>query len=497
MTSATSLIINNADVLDGLGSPARRANVVVADGRVIAVRDPESGDTGPDGARVFDGTGRVVCPGFIDVHTHDDSAVLVDPGMVCKVTQGVTTVVTGNCGIGLAPHSPALAAMLAGELRAILGYPAPAEFDTFGDFLDGLAAVPCALNRVGLVPHGALRMAAMADPSGPADNTEVERMCELLAASLDAGGVGLSTGLVYHPGRASTSAELARLCEVLALHDGIYCSHMRDEGAGLLASIDELVGLGRATGCRVHISHLKAIGVEGMPRMEQALEAIEDATAEGVSITADAYPYTSGSTALAPALRVARSSATMPRALRVVSAPEFTELEGRALLDIADDWGTTEDEAVERIDARDGSVTAIIEMMQPETVWAAISSPHAMIGSDGLPSPRGRTHPRLYGTYPRVLHRYLQPDGPLELADAVRRMTSLPAQRFGAVDRGVLAPGKVADLVVFDPATVRDRATPEQPDLLSQGIDLVVVNGEVVVEHATPTGARPGQVVRA
>jgi N-acyl-D-amino-acid deacylase len=497
MTGATALIIKNADVLDGLGSPPRRADVLVADERVVAVRDPESGDAGPDGARVVDGTGRMVCPGFIDVHTHDDSAVMADPDMACKTTQGVTTVVTGNCGIGLAPHSPALAAMLAGELRAILGYAASAEFDTFGDYLDGLAAVPCALNRVGLVPHGALRMAAMAEPAGPADDAEVDRMCELLAASLEAGGVGLSTGLVYHPGRGSTSAELARLCEVLAAHDGIYSSHMRDEGAGLLTSIDELVGLGRETGCRVHISHLKAIGVEGMPRMEKALRAIEDAADSGVSITADAYPYTSGSTALAPALLVARSSATVPRALRVVSAPDFTELEGRALLDIADEWGISEDEAVERIEARDGSVTAVIEMMQPDTVRAAISSPHSMIGSDGLPSPRGRTHPRLYGTYPRVLHRYVRPGGPLELADAVRRMTSLPAQRFGATDRGVIAPGNFADLVVFDPARVRDRATPEQPDLISEGIDLVVVNGEVVVDHATPTGARPGQVVRA
>ena len=502
MESSATLIVRNAGVLDGLGSQVRPCDVVVAGNRIAAITDSGSDEVsdavGSAGraARVVDGGGRILSPGFIDVHSHDDAAVCVDPSMLCKTSQGVTTVVLGNCGIGLAPHSPALARQLSGELNAVLGYAVPGQFPEYGDYLQFLADSACAVNRVGLVPHGALRLAVMSDPNRQADSGEIDRMCALLRAALGAGAVGMSTGLVYHPGRFASEAELARMCQVLAEADGIYVSHIRDEGARLLESVDEALRLGRTTGCSVHVSHLKAIGLDGMDRMQRALEAINQAAGSGVSVTFDVYPYTSGSTALEPALRAANSSDTSPRAVRIVSAPELPDFEGRHLFDIAKEWGMDQEQAVARILELDSSVTAAIELMAPETVAAAIVSPVAMIGSDGLPNPRGRSHPRLYGTFPRVLRRYTRPDGPLELADAVRRMTSFPARRFGAPDRGVIQPGMRADLVLFDPDTVRDRSTDAQPDLLADGIELVVVNGTITVERQAPSRAFAGELVR-
>lgn len=502
MDRAVTLIIKNAGVLDGLGSPLRRCDVVVAGDRIAAVADASSGEgSGPGDAvsaavRVVDGRGRVVCPGFIDVHSHDDAAVCMDPSMLCKTSQGVSTVVVGNCGIGLAPDSQPLARLLTTELSAVLGYRVPARFPAYRDYLQFLADSACAVNRIGLVPHGALRLASMTGPSREATGNEIGRMCSLLGSALEAGAAGLSTGLVYSPGRFASAAELARLCQVLADFDGLYVSHIRDEGARLLESIDEILQLGRATGCRIHVSHLKAIGLDGMDRMQSALAAIHHAAECGVSVTFDVYPYTSGSTALEPALRAANSSVTAPRAVRVISAPRLPHLEGRYLADIAEEWGVGQEQAVARILEQDGSVTAVIEMMAAQTVAAAIASPLAMIGSDGLPNPRGRTHPRLYGTFPRVLHQYAGPGGPLEPAEAVRRMTSFPAQRFGVPDRGVIAPGMRADLLLFNPETVCDRSTDEQPDLLADGIDLVVVNGAVTVERQVPSRALAGELVR-
>ncbi|GAA2588925.1 N-acyl-D-glutamate deacylase [Dactylosporangium fulvum] len=496
--SAAGLFITNVDVVDGLGTPARRRDVLVVDGRIAAVAEPgdaSSPATGDAGLRVVDGGGRVLAPGFIDVHAHDDAAVLTDPTMLCKTSQGVTTVVLGNCGIGLAPHSAALGRQLAGELAAVLGYAIAQQPTGYGDYLRLLHESPSALNRAGLVPHGALRLAAMGDAARAADEAEIDAMCDLLTAALEAGAVGMSTGLVYHPGRYAQTRELQRLCEILAAQGAVYASHIRDEGARVLESISEVLALGRSTGCQVHVSHLKATGLDGIDRMRSALDDIHAAAEAGVSVTFDVYPYTSGSTALEPALRAATSSATYPRAVRVISAPDLRELEGRYLADLAEEWGTTQEQAVALIAERDDSVTAVIEMMSPDTVAAALASPLAMIGSDGLPNPRGRTHPRMFGTFPRVLGRYVRPEGSLDLVDVIRRMTSLPAQRFGLLDRGTIQVGGCADLVLFDPATVRDRATHDEPDLLADGIEMVIVNGAVTVERQTPSAALAGDVL--
>ena len=491
---SAGLLVTDVDVVDGLGAPAQRRDVLVADGRIAAVTVPGSVPP-PATGRVVDGRGRVLSPGFVDVHTHDDTAVLSDPAMLCKTSQGVTTVVLGNCGIGIAPHSEALGRHLAGELAAVLGYAVPQQPPTYGDYLRLLRESPSALNRAGLVPHGALRLAAMSDAGRGADASEIDAMCDLLSAALEAGAVGMSTGLVYDPGRYAQTRELERLCEVLAAHGAVYASHIRDEGAGLLASIAEVLALGRDTGCRVHVSHLKATGPAGNERMRSALDDIHAAAEAGLPVTFDVYPYTSGSTALEPALRAARSSATSPRAVRIVSAPALPEIEGRHLADLAEEWGITEEQAVARIAERDPSVTAVIEMMSADTVAAALASPLAMIGSDGLPNPRGRTHPRLFGTFPRVLGRYVRPAGPLDLVDVIRRMTSLPAERFGLHDRGAIEVGRRADLVLFDPATVRDRATHDAPAQLADGVEMVVVNGVVTVERQTPSGALAGDVL--
>jgi N-acyl-D-amino-acid deacylase len=469
------LLIRNCMVIDGTGSAPFSGDVAVRGGRIAAL-----GDLGTMAANhEMDAAGRVVAPGFIDVHTHDDHALL-EGSMTPKVSQGVTTVVAGNCGVSLAPL------VFTGELPAPLrllgetGY----RFESFGAYLEALEACPAAVNAALLVGHSTLRVATMSDTSHPASPGEIAAMRGLLREALDSGAAGFSTGLFYPAGRAAPMTEVIALLETLAGTGAVYATHMRDEADGVEESLAESFETARRAGVPLIISHHKCMGRPNFGRSSRTLALIDRARREQ-SVGLDVYPYTAGSTELLTAL-IGQAS----RVIVTWSRPH-PELAGRDLADIAATWGVDEAAAVERLQP----AGAIYFMMDETDVQRIMSYPHAMIGSDGLPHDE-HPHPRLWGTFPRVLGRYVRELGLLTLEDAVHRMTGLPAAQFGLVDRGVLRPGAFADIVVFDAATVADRATFEAPKNPADGIDLVVVNGEIVYRDGQPTGARPGRVLR-
>jgi N-acyl-D-amino-acid deacylase len=475
------MLIRGATVFDGTGAPGVARDVAVRGDRIAA---PTAADEGV----VIDGTGLALAPGFVDVHTHDDAAVLVEPEHRCKTLQGVTTVVAGNCGMGIAPHPYALR-MFAAWTPGLEDAPA---WDGYGGYLDHLDAHPASCNVGVLVGHGTVRAAGHAD---------LDEMSALVREGMDAGALGLSTGLIYEPGRYSTTEELVELARVAG--DGLYATHMRNEADHLLDAVAEAIRIGEEAGVRVQISHHKASGRANWGRVRESLAMIDDARARGVDVALDQYPYTAGSTSLYAVVQNGSLDAgagglgeLAPEHVLVASANDHPDWEGRHLGEIAELLGVTPRAAADAVIAgTNGSAIVVLESMSEDDVRTVLRHPRTMIGSDGIPSP-GKPHPRLWGTFPRVLGRYARDEGVLSLAEAVRRMTSLPCATFGLTDRGVIRDGAYADLVLFDPATIADVGTYDDPARPPTGIRAVLVNGEVVVRDGEHTGARPGRALR-
>ena len=429
----------------------------------------------------MDVSGKIVAPGFIDVHTHDDRALFATPEMAAKASQGVTTVVTGNCGISLAP-------LLLDEAPPppldLIGDSADYRYGRFADYFAAFDRSPSALSAACLVGHSTLRVGAMNALDRPANDTELAQMCERLQEALDAGAVGLSSGLAYAPAARAPPAEIETLARLLRPARALYTTHMRNEGGAVLDSLDESFAAGRAAGVPVVISHHKTIGRENFGRTAETLPVIAEAIAHQ-EVGLDAYPYIASSTVL--------NAAQAERALKVLvtwskSAPEQA---GRELSAIAADWGVSEKEAVDRLQP----AGAVYWTMDEADVQRVLRFEHTMIGSDGLPHD-SHPHPRLWGAFPRVLGHYCRDLGLFSLEEAVRRMTGLSATRFGLTGRGILTAGAYADVTVFDPAHVADRATFEAPMTPAAGIEHVFVNGRPVWAEGKPTGERPGRALR-
>ncbi|MCP5373038.1 MAG: D-aminoacylase [Hyphomicrobiales bacterium] len=469
------LIIRGGTVVDGSGGPRRAADLAVGGGRIAAV-----GDLGGAAAREeIDAAGLVVAPGFIDAHTHDDQAVFADPAMTPKVSQGVTTVIAGNCGLSLAPRSyPGVGA----PPSALLGTPAEYRFPTVAGYRAALEESPAALNLALLVGHSTLRIDAMDnDIDRPATAAEIAAMADKLDESLAAGAIGLSTGLAYPVAKAAPTDEVVALAQRLPAHGGIYTTHMRDEGAAVLDSIAETAEIGRRSGARVVISHHKCAGEANWGRSVETLAAIE-AARETLELDFDVYPYTASSTVLLP------DWAPQARRILVTWSDPHPEMAGRELAAIAADWGCDRDAAIRRL----MPAGAIYFTIDEGDLRRILAHRRAMVGSDGIPGDR-HPHPRLWGTFPRVLGRYVREAELLTLEEAVFRMTGLTAQVFGLAGRGVLAPGNHADLTLFDPATVLDEADFDHPKRPARGIHSVWVAGQAVWRDSTATGARPGR----
>ena len=471
------VLFTGGTVIDGTGAPRVRADVAISGDRVAAVGDL----AGAPAARAIDASGRIVSPGFIDAHTHDDNLLLVDRDVTPKTSQGVTTVIAGNCGVSLAPLRPGRPVPPPLDL---LGGPADFRFPRFADYVAALDEAPPAANAGLLVGHSALRLDTMDDVDRPATTGEIDAMRERLAEGMEAGALGFSTGLIYGPNKAATTDEVAAVAEVAGAAGGLYVTHMRNEANDIEEAMEEAFEIGRRAGAGVVISHHKCAGRENFGRSGETLALIEK-TRRNQSVGLDVYPYTAGSTVLMPEM--------VDKAERVIvtwSEPH-PEHAGRDLPDVAAEMGLDPVAAAERLQPAGG----IYFLMDEADVRRIMAYEHSMIGSDGLPHDR-HPHPRLWGTFPRVLGHYARELGLLTLEDAVRRMTGLSAAQFGLTDRGEVRTGAYADLVMFDAETVADRATFDEPTRPAAGIDVVMVNGAVVYEEGRHTGNRPGRALR-
>ena len=472
------MILRGGTIIDGTGRARYRADVAIAGERIAEIGP---GLAKAAGAREIDVSGKVVAPGFIDVHTHDDRALLASPDMSAKASQGVTTVVTGNCGVSLAPL--ALDRVPPPPLD-LIGDAADYAYPRFADYLAALDRSPAALNAACLVGHSTLRVGTMPELHRAARPDEIAMMGERLQEALDAGAIGLSTGLYYAPAFHAPPSEIEALAARLHPAGALYTTHMRDEAEHVIDSLEESFGVGRAAGVPVVVSHHKTTGVANFGRTAETLPKIA-ATMAGQEIGLDAYPYIASSTVL--------RRERIEDALKVLitwskAAPEQA---GRPLDEIARDWGVDIDTAVTRLQP----AGAIYWMMDEADVRRVLAFEPTMIGSDGLPHDV-HPHPRLWGTFPRVLGHYCREIGLFSLEAAVRKMTGLSAARFGLTGRGIIAAGAYADLCVFDADGVIDRASFAEPTLPAAGIDHVFVNGRPVWFEGKPTGERPGKALR-
>jgi len=480
------LIIRNGSVIDGTGAHAFPADVAVRDGRIAGVGGRVDGEA----ERVIDADGLAVAPGFIDVHAHDDDAVM-STCMDFKLMQGVTTDIVGNCGAGMAPRDPARPPMPG--VNVVLGASQKGDWQTFGEYLDAVERADLAVNVGCFVPHGAVRYSALGMERREPDEAQLARMRDAVAEGMAAGALGLSTGLIYPPGAFARTEEIVALAAAAAEHGGIYMTHMRDEGERLLEAIEEAVRIAREAGLPLEISHHKAAGRENWGKTEQSIALIERERKAGADVNFDAYPYTAGSTILAV---MARRPEAGPDSVIVSSVRGKPEFEGKTLAQIAEMLGVPAEKAAQRVLEADSSAVAVFFMMDEADVRRVLAHPLCMIGSDGIPSPTGKPHPRLYGTFPRVLGTYVREERLFTLEEGVRKMTSLPARRMDLAERGELREGFAADIVVFDPETVDDRATYEEPRQYPEGIEYVIVNGQVAAEGGKQTAARAGRLLR-
>lgn len=529
------LIIRNGMVIDGSGAPGMRADVGVGGGHVLVVGDL----SGVIGAREIDATGRCVSPGFIDIHTHSDRSTLVNPRMESKIRQGVTTEIGGLCGLSLAPLDHADTPAAARVTRDVAKIGMQRTWLSLSDLYARVEQTGLACNYASFVGHGVIRAAVMGYDDRPPSDDERAGMQRLLRQSMADGALGLSTGLIYPPGIFAQTAEITELCGVLRETDGLYTSHIRNEGNMLHEAVDEFVTVCRDVGVRGQMSHHKADGKANWGKVHGSLRQLEDARAAGVDVMCDQYPYTAYSTGLAMVLppwaldgdraatlrrvddaaardRIRADIATgLPgwenmamesgwENMVVTGAPHMPECAGKSLTDIADARGSDEvDATCALLIAHRMDVSIVGHSMDEGDVETVMRWPLTSIGSDGSalapygPLGMGMPHPRSYGTFPRVLGRYVRERGILRVEEAVHKMTGLPAARLNLSQRGLLRTGYWADIAVWDAATVADTATYTAPHQYPVGITTVIVNGTVVInERGEQSGTLPGRILR-
>ncbi|MBE0614059.1 MAG: D-aminoacylase [Burkholderiales bacterium] len=471
------LLIRNAMVIDGTRRPRFAGDIGVRDGRIADI-----GLLAAARAEIeIDAHGKIAAPGFIDAHTHDDRLLSSDPAMTPKVSQGVTSVVIGNCGISLAPLVDAAPPPPLDLIDDGGAY----RFPDFASFLEELEGRPAASNAACLVGHTTLRVAAMSRLDRAATAAETARMQEMAREALAAGAVGLSTGTYYPPAAHATTEEIIAVAQPLKDYGGRYVTHMRHEDDRIAESMEETFRIGREVGVPVFISHHKVVGPRNHGRSAETLALLAKA-GERQSVCLDCYPYNASSTILR-ADRIALSS----RILITWSKPH-PEFAGMELAQAAGRLGLSQEQAVASL----SPAGAIYFSMDETDVQRILQFDETMVGSDGLPHDL-KPHPRLWGTFPRVLGHYCRDLGLFPLETAVYKMTGLTARNFGLKERGVLKAGYWADITLFDAAGIGDAASFEAPTLPARGIDSVIVNGVPVWREGRSTGARPGRVLRA
>jgi N-acyl-D-amino-acid deacylase len=522
------VIIENGTIVDGSGNPWFYGDIGVKAGKISRIgclREHRAVER-------IDGRGLMVCPGFIDIHCHSDGLIFRDPPEQGKVLQGVTTETIGNCGISLAPTSHETLELLKKYTAAFCaGVPLAWNWHTVGDYLRQVEAVGSITNAAALVGHGTIRIAVMGFDDRKPTGEEMVNMKRLVAEALADGAFGMSSGLIYPPGLFSTTDELVELCKVVAAEGGIYTTHMRGETDMVLDSVKEALEIGRKSGVSVEISHHKTAGRDNWGKSRQTLELVEAARRDGIDVTCDVYPYTAANTMLGALLppwmheggtqvlltrlkepenrrRIKRELITsLPgwenyakasgwENIYIASSRKATTYEGKSMQEIADVKHIDPAEAMfDLMIETEGDVLMTFFMMCEDDVSYIMRHPAVMVASDAIPS-TGKPHPRYFGTFPRVLGKYVRKDNVLPLEEGIRKMTSMPAQKLGLRNRGLLKEGMWADITVFDPRQIEDKATYQDPQQYAVGIKYVLVNGKFAVREGKYTGAKSGQVLR-
>jgi N-acyl-D-amino-acid deacylase len=472
------LIVRNATVIDGTRAPRFSGDIGVRAGAIADIGRLEDAKAEIE----IDASGLVAAPGFIDAHTHDDRLLLSDRDVTPKLSQGVTTVVTGNCGISLA-HAPAPAGAPTPPLDLLDAEGGWFRFGSFRAYREALESSPAAINAACLVGHTTFRVATMDDLGRVATASEIAKMREMARESLEAGAIGISTGTAYPPAACASTEEIVEVCSPIRELGGLYVTHMRNEDDAIVDSMEETFRIGRALRCGVVISHHKCVGTRNHGRSPETLALIAERMKDQ-SVGLDCYPYIASSTVLRYD-RLSQSS----RVIVTWSKPH-PEFSGVDLTEVAKRLGTSRAEAVEAIKP----AGAIYFMLDENDVQRILAFGDTMIGSDGLPHD-AKPHPRLWGTFPRVLGHYARDLALFPLEVAVHKMTGLTAARFGLEDRGVLRKGAHADITLFDPDTIIDAADFQESTRPAVGIEAVIVNGVPVWRGGKATGARPGTVL--
>ena len=529
---APETLIRNARIVDGTGAPWYRGDMIISDGKIQRIGHGLRADSD---AEIVDAGERYLAPGFIDAHCHDDLIFLRERGRTEKAMQGVTSIVVGNCSFSLYPSTPASAPMLREHFAGLLGETEDSEiFADLAGYRQALEGEGIALNLVSLVGHAALRLAVMGFDQRMAGVDEIEAMCVLLGEQLRQGACGLSLGLVYPPSAFADEAELVALAKTVAAHGRLLAAHIRSYEAGLFDAMEEFGGLLRQSGAAGLLSHLQSAGRPNWGQIPRTIERLEAMREEGIDVSFDMYPYPAGSTwllqLLPPAVMdggldglkrrladpkqcaiirdwVENGGEAFPGESKVnligwenvrlsaIGVAELKHLEGSDMGGAAQVLGITPFDLMLRFIAEDSGQTGIILFQLDEAdLHAACCSRLYMAGSDGLPRPGSKPHPRAFGTFPRIAGTLRRDKKWFSLEDAVRRMTSVAAQRFQLRDRGLIRPGLAADLVLFEDA-ISDRATFQDSTQLATGISHLWVNGGAVIRDGRQTENRPGRVI--
>ena len=519
------ILFSGGLIADGSGSALRRGNVGIKSGSISIT------DQLPESVHTIDITGQVIAPGFIDIHTHSDLTLLSNPLAESKIRQGVTTEVIGNCGYGVAPNPYVNRENPLRSGLAFIDVDPAIEWDWSDQagFLASLSNSGVSLNVASLIGHIPIHTAIAGFGENVASAIEIKKMQDLLRENMAAGAFGFSTGLNLTPVSYASEDELVALGEVVAEFDGIFAVHMREYAANLLRSITEVIEIAKKSGARMQVSHLVAVGEKNWGMVKEALAAIEEANTGGCEINADVYPYIAGSCPLSQILpdwaqeggdAEMRTRLKNPEVRRDVKKqwkeigidwenyqiasvfPEFNSMVAKRIPELAHKSNTEPDDLALHLLSEMGHSLAIVAFGRDELdVRTVFSHPLAMVGSDGLaldplgPTGVGVPHPRSYGTFPRVLKRYVGDNG-ISLERAIQISTSAAAQKLRLNNRGLIKNGYQADLVVFDPKAILDKATYEQPHQYPDGISYVVVNGEIAVEQGTHLGKKTGKVLR-
>jgi len=534
------ILIKNGTLIDGSGSPGFKSDLAISDGKIVQIGPSLEAQA----ATEVDATGLVVCPGFIDIHSHSDATITTNSRAESKIRQGITTEVVGNCGMSAAPLTGEFMQEVKDHLVINSDFGKPDEIGkswvTFSEYIRHLNELPLGVNLMPLVGYGTLRSAVMGVKSGRPDEKEMQQMEALLEHSLDEGAAGLSTGLEYVPDSHTNVEELIRLCGVIKRKNKLYATHIRGESQNLFPAIKEAIRTGEESGCKLQISHLKLGGKFNWGKTDELFELLENALARGVRLCWDQYPYVAWGTGLVdyiPSWVVSDghekiveylSDPVMRKQIRqeiedeiktgmhayntapwenvqiaMVRSEKYKHIMGKRVSQIAEELNIDPLEFVfDLLVHEKGAVKTLVFCMDEADIKTIMCHPNTIIASDARALAtygelhKGSTHPRYYGAFPRILGRYVREEKILSLETAIKKMTSMPAGIMGLDTRGTLAPGKVADVTIFDPNTIADLATFENPHQYSRGIEKVIISGKVIIDQGIHTEQMQGQVLR-